>query len=385
MTNPSRILIDGSKFGLDWLQIYWYGALIVLSIFLGYLLCSHEAKRRKFHKDCVLDLVIIGVPLGAIFARLYYVVFALDAFIKPGMTFGEILLGMINVRDGGLAIYGAIIGAVIALAIYGRAKKMHFLSLLDFVIPEVALGQAIGRWGNFFNQEAYGRVISSGFPPYFPLAVKIDECHQSCCAELPSRLGNIHYATFFYESCWCFIIFLVLWFILRKRVKHRGDQTLAYLIMYGTERALVEQLRTDSLMWGDLRVSQVLSAALVVIAIVLIIIRAAVEKRRGSTVMPVEDVYYGPHPDEAKAGAGDAAEEAAEAVENSAEEAVDAIEEAAEEAADAVEETVEAVEEQAEEATKAAEEAAEAVEEKAEEAAEAVEEAANEAEKELGE
>ena len=298
MTNPSRILIDGSKFGLDWLKIYWYGALIVLGILIAFILCSHEAKRRNFHKDCVIDLVILLIPFGAVFARLYYVIFELDMFIKSGMSFGEILLGIINVRDGGLAIYGAIIGAVIAIIIYGRVKKMHVLSLLDLIMPSVALAQGIGRWGNFFNQEAYGRVIAEGFPPYFPLAVKIDECSQSCCADLPSNLGNIHYATFFYESCWCIVIFLVLWFILRKRVKHRGDILLSYLIMYGTERAFVEGLRTDSLWWGNFRVSQVLSAALVVISLLFIVIRSVLEKKKGRILMPVEEVYYGKKPDE---------------------------------------------------------------------------------------
>lgn len=300
MTNPSRLLIDGSKFGVDWLKVYWYGALIVVGIILAYILCSHEAKRRNFHKDCVVDLCLIIVPLGAVFARIYYIIFALDAFIKPGMSFGEILLGMINVRDGGLAIYGAIIGGVIGMVIYARVKKMHILSISDMILPTVALAQAIGRWGNFFNQEAYGEVIKEGFPAYFPLAVKIDECRQSCCANLPSNLGNIHYATFFYESCWCAVIFIVLWFILRKRVKHRGDLTLAYLIMYGFERALVEGLRTDSLYWGSVRVSQVLSAALCVIAVVLIIIRTIIEKKRGAVLMPVEEIYYGERPEEKK-------------------------------------------------------------------------------------
>ena len=298
MTNPSRILIDGSKFGLDWLKVYWYGALIVLGIIIAVILCSHEAKRRKFHKDCVIDICLIVVPLGAIFARIYYIIFSLKSFIRPGMSFGQILLGMINVRDGGLAIYGAVIGGVIGMIIYARVKKMHALSVVDLVMPSVALAQAIGRWGNFFNQEAYGTVIAKGFPPYFPLAVKIDECTQSCCANLKSNLGNIHYATFFYESVWCFIIFLVLWFIIRKKGKHRGDVTLTYLIMYGFERMFVEGLRTDSLYIGKLRVSQVLSAALVVIAVTLIIVRTVLEKKRGHILMPVEDVYYGKKPDE---------------------------------------------------------------------------------------
>lgn len=353
MNNPSRLLVDGSKFGLDWLQIYWYGALIVLSIIIGYILLSHEAKRRKFHKDCVIDIALICIPLGAIFARLYYIVFALDSFIRSGMSFGQILLGMINFRDGGLAIYGAIIGAALGLIIYGRVKRMHFFSLTDLAMPAIALGQAIGRWGNFFNQEAYGRVISEGFPPYFPLAVKIDECTQSCCADLPSRMGNIHYATFFYESVWCFIIFIALWFFIRKLAKHRGDVTLAYLIMYGTERFLVEPLRTDSLMWGDFRVSQVLSAALVLLAVIALIARSIREKKLGRIIAPVEDVYYGKKPkdENIKEAIGSAAEDAAEEAEEA--------EEAAEEAADAVEEAEEAAEESAEAAEEALKEAAE--------------------------
>ena len=138
MTNPSNILIDGSKFGLDWLKIYWYGALIVVGILLAYILCSHEAKRRNLHKDCVIDLVLMVVPIGAIFARIYYIVFALDAFIRPGMSFGQIVLGMLNFRDGGLAIYGAIIGGVLGMLIYGRVKRMHFLSITDLIRPSAA-------------------------------------------------------------------------------------------------------------------------------------------------------------------------------------------------------------------------------------------------------
>lgn len=300
MTNPSRILIDGSKFGLDWLKVYWYGVLIVVGIILAYILSLAEAKRRNLHKDCVIDLCLIVVPFGVIFARLYYILFTLDHFIKPGMSFGQVFLSMINIRDGGLAIYGAIIGGFIGIALYARRKKMHVVSLFDLVIPGVALAQAIGRWGNFFNQEAYGRVIDKGFPPYFPLAVKIDECTQSCCENLASRMGNIHYATFFYESVWCFIIFVVLWFFVRKMAKHRGDLLLTYLAMYGFERMLVEGLRTDSLMLGKLRVSQVLSAVLFIAAVACFIVRAVIEKKKGVILMPVEEVYYGKRPDEAE-------------------------------------------------------------------------------------
>lgn len=359
MENPSPILIDGSKFGIDWLKIYWYGALIVLGIIIAFILCTMEAKRRRLHKDCVIDLCLICVPLGVIFARIYYIIFSLDMFVRPGMSFGDVLLGMINLRDGGLAIYGAIIGGVLGMLIYGRVKKMRFLSLTDLIMPSVALAQAIGRWGNFFNQEAYGRVISEGFPPYFPIAVRIDECHKACCAGLPSNLNNIHYATFFYESCWCFIIFIVLWFFLRKVVKHRGDITLAYLIMYGAERAVVEGLRTDSLMWGDLRVSQVLSILLAVFAVLFIVVRTILEKKKARVLMPVEDVYYGdkigfregieinesePETESPETAAEDKAEEAVSEAEDKAEEAVSEAEDRAEEAvSEAAEQVKEAV------------------------------------------
>ena len=372
MEYPNKLLIDGSKFGVDKLQISWYGALIVLGIIISYILLSIEAKRRRLHKDCVVDLCLWCIPLGAIFARLYYIVFSLNEFIKPDLSFGQVLLGMLNVRSGGLAIYGAIIGGMLGMFIYSRRKKMHFLSITDLVLPGVAISQAIGRWGNFFNQEAYGGVISKSFPPYFPLAVKIRECTQPCCENLSTNLGNLHYATFFYESCWCFVIFIVLWFILRKRVKHRGDITLAYIIMYGVERSLVESLRTDSLMLGSVRVSQALSIILVVVAVALIIIRAVAEKKKGRTVMPVEENYYAALPAEEpkKKDDGWAVDEAAE---EAAEEAEEAVEETAEEAA---EEAAETVEETAEEAKEAAEDAAETVEK----AAEAVEEAVEKAE-----
>ncbi len=319
MTNPSNILVDGTKFGAPWLQIYWYGALIVVGIILSYVLCSIEAKRRDFHKDCVIDLCLICVPLGAVFARLYYVAFSAKDFFQSGMSFSQILLGIIDVREGGLAMYGAIIGGVLGMAIYSRVKKMRMLSILDMIMPSVALAQAIGRWGNFFNQEAYGRVISEGFPPYFPLAVKIDACDEACCTA-PNNLNNIHYATFFYESCWCLIIFAVLWFIIRKLAKHRGDVTLVYFIMYGAERALVEGLRTDSLMWGRFRVSQVLSVALVAVSVILIIIRTVLEKKKGRILMPVEDVYYGKKPGEEKDKEGSEEEKEEEKTESAEEE-----------------------------------------------------------------
>ena len=309
MQNPSNILIDGSSFGLDWLKIYWYGALIAVGIVLAYILASLEAKRRGFKKDTVIDLCLIAVPLGAVCARLYYVMFSWDEYFNASKTLGQSLVSVLDVRSGGLAIYGAVAGGLAGFCIYSRLKRAHFLSFCDLAAPGVAVAQAIGRWGNFFNQEAYGTLVADWFPEYWPLAVKIDDCRMPCCADLAVKSGNVHYATFFYESVWCFLIFILLWFFLRKRAKHRGDLTLTYLMLYGFERMIVEGLRTDSLMLGPVRVSQAVSAILFLGILAFFIIRAVHEKRTGRRVMDSAEIYYGrakknesPAPEEEKAG-----------------------------------------------------------------------------------
>ncbi len=284
-TPYSNILIKGSSIGLDGFNIYWYGFLIFVGIVLAVLLASHEAKRRGMHKDTVIDLCLLVLPLGVIGARLYYVVFEPLRFWHEGISVWEFIKNVLNLRSGGLAIYGAIIGGVLGILIYARHKKIYFLSLTDIVAPGLVLAQAIGRWGNYFNQEAFGGVVAEGFPHTFPLAVYITE------------LQEWHYATFFYESVWCFIIFLVLWLVVRKRARHRGDLLMVYLMMYGFERMLVEGLRTDSLMLGSIRVSQLLSGLLFVASLAFIVVRAVIEKRRGILIWPADIVYrpgYGP-------------------------------------------------------------------------------------------
>ena len=158
------------------------------------------------------------------------------------------LLSIFNLRRGGLAIYGGVLGGALAVFVYSRIKKRSFLSLADLAAPSLALGQAVGRWGNFFNQEAYGAAVTQPSRMHFPLAVFIDADQ------------TWHYATFFYESAWCFLIVaLLLLFERRRFFRKRGDVFFWYLILYGLERAAVEGLRTDSLYWGPVRVSQALS------------------------------------------------------------------------------------------------------------------------------
>lgn len=263
MKNPDPVAF--SAFGL---QFFWYGILLAVGVILAFLLADHEVKRKKLHADTAFDICILCVPLGVIFSRLYYVLFNFDAYRGDPIR-------ILYIWEGGLAIYGAIIGGLIGLLIYARVKRIPLLTLLDICAPGLVLAQAIGRWGNFFNQEAFGPLVTNPRHMWFPLAVRID------------LTNTIHYATFFYESCWCFLIFLFLWFYLRKRAKHVGDVFLWYAFLYAFERMFVEQLRTDSLyLFGSIRVSQLLSLLLFLGIGAFLIARAMRERKLGRTIWP---------------------------------------------------------------------------------------------------
>ncbi|MCH5279333.1 MAG: prolipoprotein diacylglyceryl transferase [Christensenellaceae bacterium] len=270
MKNPDPILIN-NLFGIDWLDIHWYGLLIVVGIIIAIFLADHEVKRRKLPPDTAIDLCLVCIPSGLIGARLYYVIFSLDQFHS--------ISDVLNIMDGGLAIYGMLIGGLLGAFIYMKVKRLSFLHALDIILPCVAIAQAIGRWGNFFNQEAFGPVVTNPNHMWFPLAVKID------------RLNELHYATFFYESMWCLLVFIVLWFIVRKKAKHLGDVALVYVILYGLERMFVELMRTDSLMLGSVRVSHILSLILCVGGIAFAIIRYIKETKIGYRIWPRDASY----------------------------------------------------------------------------------------------
>jgi phosphatidylglycerol---prolipoprotein diacylglyceryl transferase len=236
-------------------SITWYSVLIMAGILLAYLLGSREEKRLGLKKDTMLDIVLIAVPAGIIGSRIYYVLMKLDEYIADPVS-------ILYIWNGGVAIYGAVIGGVLALWIYSRAKKIPFASIVDLVAPGLILAQAIGRWGNYFNAEAYGPVITNAFWQFFPAGVLISEGGQEVW----------HVATFFYESMWNFATFAVLWFT-RKRMKRRGDLFLWYMVLYGCGRFLVEQLRTDSLYLLGMRVSQIVSLLMCVGVAVVFLVR----------------------------------------------------------------------------------------------------------------
>ena len=228
-------------FTLFGLSVRWYGLMIALGISLGVLLAMRREARYGLPKDTVIDLALCGVPSAIVGARLYYVIFSwADYAANP--------LSALYVWEGGLAIYGGILGGLLAGLIYARVKRLRFLTLADLVAPSFALGQAVGRWGNFFNQEAYGTAVSAEWMRRFPIAVFI------------RADGLWHYATFFYESAWCLMIVVFLLLAERRGVfRQPGDAFFTYALLYAVERALVEGLRTDSLYWGSVRVSQALS------------------------------------------------------------------------------------------------------------------------------
>lgn len=239
-----------------------YGLLIAAGIGLGVLVCSRREKEMGLPRDISVDLALWAVPAAVVGSRLYYVAFQWSLYANDPLR-------ILAVWEGGLAIYGGVMGGALGVWLLSKRKKVSFPKLADFTAPSLILGQAIGRWGNFFNGEAYGYPVSDPNWQFFPVAVNI--------------AGQWHMATFFYESVWDLGGFLFLW-LNRKKTARDGDLFLLYLIWYGFGRAIIEGLRTDSLMLGSLRVSQWLSGALCLAALCLLLLR-----KKKNTVREAQD------------------------------------------------------------------------------------------------
>jgi phosphatidylglycerol:prolipoprotein diacylglycerol transferase len=231
------------------LSIRWYGVLIMAGVILGLVLAGREAKRQDVSIELIYDLFFYMILCAVVGARLYYVIFSWDLYrnnIKEVFAFWH----------GGLAIHGAVMGGVASALIYARLKRLSFWQFADICAPSLILGQAIGRWGNFFNQEAFGR------PTDLPWGIFIDEAHRPI-----QYLQQTHFhPTFLYESLWNFSVFLFLLWVRRKKGIIRGDVFLAYLMLYSFGRFWIEGLRTDSLMFAGFRIAQVVSLFLIIFA-----------------------------------------------------------------------------------------------------------------------
>ena len=252
-------------------SIAFYGIVITLGMFLGLLLAQKDAKRRGQDPEMYLDLMFWLIVIGVLCARIYYIVFEWDAYR------GDIFK-MINIREGGLAIYGGIIGGCLAAYVFSKRRKVSFLMLMDTVMPAVLVGQILGRWGNFFNCEAFGGYTDSLF------AMRIREAlvnPSMISAELAANRildGGVSYIqvhpTFLYESAWNLLSLLFLLWFGKKRQSWTGQIFCMYFLFYGIGRAIIEGLRTDSLMipGTPLRVSQCLSVLLALAAALVLIL-----------------------------------------------------------------------------------------------------------------
>ena len=260
----------GKNFNVFGFEIAFYGCTMATGIIVGYLMAAREAKRTGQNPDDYLDMLLYAVFFAIIGARLYYVIFKWDYY-------GQNLLQIFNLRQGGLAIYGGIIGAFTTVYFFAKKRKLSFAQMLDTACPGLAAGQVIGRWGNFFNREAFGGYTDGLFAMQLPVsAVRSGEITEQMWENLEVINGiefiQVH-PTFLYEGMWNVgvIIFLYLY---RKHKKFQGELVLWYLVLYGVGRFWVESLRTDQLLIPGIGfpISQLLGAVMAVVGLIAIFV-----------------------------------------------------------------------------------------------------------------
>lgn len=242
-----NLSISRIAFTIGGIHIYWYAIFIAIAILIAIIALKKDCKKYNINYNDILELMIIVIPVAIICARLYYVIFNIPYYLDNPSE-------IINIRNGGLAIYGGIIGGAITTIIFCKIKKIKILDMFDMIVPYLSLGQAIGRWGNFINGEAHGATTNSIF-----------------------RMGIIEngiymevHPTFLYESICTLIIFFILMY-LRNHRKYAGQLTIVYLLLYSVIRTIIEGLRTDSLMVGNIRISQLISIIIFITAIIILV------------------------------------------------------------------------------------------------------------------
>ena len=250
-------------------SIAFYGIIIGIGMLLGITLAARDAEKRGIGEDTIYDFALLGIVFGVIGARLYYVFFRWDNYRGN-------LLEILNLRAGGLAIYGGVIGGILSLMVYCRRKKQNFLNLADSLILGVLVGQILGRWGNFFNAEAFGRYTDSLFAMQLRRDIVNPIMIDSALLQHLVRVNGVDYIqvhpTFLYESVWnlCLLLFL-LWY--RPKKHFTGEMFFLYLGGYGLGRVWIEGLRTDSLLLPGtgIAVSQALAGVCVLVALLCIL------------------------------------------------------------------------------------------------------------------
>ena len=258
-------------FDLGIIQVYWYSIFIFLGALAACIVIYLEAKKRKLNDEFIVNLAFNAIIFGIIGARIYYVLFNLDYYMQNPI---EIL----EIWNGGLAIHGGLITGGLFTVYYCKKNKVETLKVFDIIVVGLILGQAIGRWGNFFNQEAYGAITtaaklkSMGVPDFVINGMYI--------------LGDYRQPTFFYESIWNFFGFIALLIIRRYPYLKTGQLSGFYLIWYSVARFIIEKMRTDSLMLGNFKIAQIMSIVLLIIGVILFIYYKRIKK-----VGPFDKLY----------------------------------------------------------------------------------------------
>ncbi len=265
--NPVAIELGG-------LKIYWYAIFILTGIVVATAISIYEGKRIGINTNTILDIILYGVPISIIGTRLYYVLFNLDDY--------DTFLDVVSINEGGLAIHGGIITAAIFGLVFSKIKKLSILLLVDLAAPAFLIAQAIGRWGNFMNQEAHG--------PKVPGATLSEQAAYLQSKFIPDFIieqmtidGVIYHPTFLYESIWNVIGFIILIILRRTKMLLIGELALLYVIWYSIGRFFIEGLRTDSLMLGDIKFAQLISILGIVVAITVFVIRR---------ILAYKPIYY---------------------------------------------------------------------------------------------
>ena len=240
--NPPRVLELGP------LTIHYYGALIALGLVLGVMYSCKRGHEFGLKEDDILDGFLWITPFAIVCARIYYCVFSWDEYAADPIS-------VLYIWNGGIAIYGSVIGAIIGMAVFAKVKKVKMTAVLDVIMIAFLIGQFIGRWGNFINREAFGAATDS----FFRMGL----------FNTVSGQWEYYHPTFLYESVWNMVGFALLHFLSKKR-KYYGQMALSYAAWYGLGRCMIEGLRVDSLWWGPFRVSQLLAGITCIAAVCIL-------------------------------------------------------------------------------------------------------------------
>ena len=243
-------------FNIFGFNVYYYSLCILLGVIVAYILITREGKKQGLTKEFTSDLIFYTLIIGILGARVYYCVFNLDYYLANP---SEIL----KIYNGGLAIHGGVIAGLVFVYFYTKKKNISFIKILDIIAPAVIIAQSFGRWGNFFNQEAHGEITTyqnlknMHIPEFIINGMHIE--------------GKYYYPTFFFESIWCLIGFIILMIARKNKNLRKGFQIGFYFIWYGIGRFFIEAFRTDSLMFFGLKIAQIVSLIGIIIGIIIIV------------------------------------------------------------------------------------------------------------------